>query len=269
MVIRLTGANFANNNIGKITLKSALSNSTKALLTNYTKTLTDDQKYAVQYLIEGLKDNGLWTKIGNLYLPVLAGSLSETLYNVKTSTVDCTPDSTAYGLANNGLKTIATSGTKATVSYNGSQQNFHCLFYNTTELTDSSTSELLLGSDANGFMTYTRFPGAFSGKTDGNTDITYPSKAISATPSLFGSVQSTAGNMVVGSSDQSIGGTPIATDNAYTDASVVLLATTTALKVSQASYGLISLGYALTETETETYSSLANSFMSAMGITVA
>ena len=243
---------------------------TTAFLTNYTKSFTTDQKTAVKTFITGLKSNGIWEKIGNLYMPVLAGDLSEAIFNVKTETVDATPSSNAYGLANNGLKAISNVNEKIYVSYTGSQQDFHCLFYNTTEITDSSSSDLLLGSEANGFISYTRFPGAFSGKTDGNTDITYPSKLLSkATPSLFGSVQTSTGNMVVGSSDQSIGGTAISTNNPYTNASFILLAISSAIRESKASYGLISLGAALTAEQAAAYSSLADALMTAMGVTVA
>ena len=88
MIIKLVGADFSANNIGKVTLKREVSDATKSLLSNYTRSLTTSQQLAVEDFIIGLKSNGLWASIGNLYIPALAGNLNETMFNIKTETKD-------------------------------------------------------------------------------------------------------------------------------------------------------------------------------------
>ena len=276
MVIKLTGADFSNNNIGKLNLLATLSSETKALLANYSRRLTSEQNYAVQDFIQGLKDNGIWTKIGNLYLPVLAGNLSEVLYNVKTGAMDGSLNPSGYVLQNNGLNVIPETSSKDTlnlgtmVKYNGSQQNLHALFYNTTEITATADNrDFLIGADANGFTSYAVSKTSFTVKTDGNIEVVPTSKMLAkTTPSLKGIVQSTGGNMIVGSDNPTIGGTLIATDNTYTNAKFKILGLPSAFRRNTADYGLISLGYALTETEASKYSELSDEFMSKLGVTV-
>lgn len=84
MILRLSGADFSSNNIGKIQVIRELKNETKRLLSNYTKKLTEVQKHAVQEFVDGLKEKGIWQYLGNLYLPILANSLEEVMLNVKT-----------------------------------------------------------------------------------------------------------------------------------------------------------------------------------------
>lgn len=276
MVIKLTGADFSSNNIGKLNLLATLSSETKALLANYSRRLTSEQNYAVQDFIQGLKDNGIWTKIGNLYLPVLAGNLSEVLYNVKTGTMDGSLNTNGYVLQNNGLNVKPETSSKDTlalstlVNYNGSQQNLHALFYNTTEITATADNkDFLTGTDANGFAIYSVSNTSFTVKTDGNIDVIPTSKMLAkTTPSLKGIVQSTGGNMAVGSDNPTIGGTPISTDNTYTNAKFKILGLPSAFRRNTADYGLISLGYALTETEAAKYSELSDEFMRKLGVEV-
>ena len=136
MIIKLVGADFSANNIGKVALKREVSSATKSLLSNYTRSLTTKQQLAVEDFILGLKSNGLWASIGNLYIPALAGNLNETMFNIKTETKDTTPSSEYYLLENNGLRTkyystntTIPSDSRAIVKMNASYMNLHYMVY--------------------------------------------------------------------------------------------------------------------------------------------
>lgn len=135
MILRLSGADFSANNIGSVQLVRELTTETKTLLANYTRELTSNQKLAVQDFIQGLKDNNIWSKIGNLYIPLLAGNVSETLFNVKTSTLDCTMDGTYYELVDGSVKvkdeynTVVIPSSAGAVKVNGSYMNLHLMSY--------------------------------------------------------------------------------------------------------------------------------------------
>ena len=136
MIIKLVGADFSANNIGKVALKREVSDATKSLLSNYTRSLTTKQQLAVEDFILGLKSNGLWASIGNLYIQALAGNLNETMFNIKTETKDTTPSSEYYLLENNGLRTkyystntTIPSDSRAIVKMNASYMNLHYMVY--------------------------------------------------------------------------------------------------------------------------------------------
>lgn len=85
MIIQLKGMLFNND----VTFGKAieLSKETKALFGEggYTKSLTDKQKVLLQSTIEDLQSEGIWDKIGKLYLPCLAGTNGEAFLDVKNS----------------------------------------------------------------------------------------------------------------------------------------------------------------------------------------
>lgn len=149
MIIRLNGADFSDNNIGTIRLARELTSDTKELLSKYTKPLTEDQQYAVQDLVDGLKEKGIWQHLGNLYLPILANSLEEVMLNVKTLRNDYNnPDSTYYKLGGKGglttantIENIPTSN-RITVSLNASQLNHHVMAYPLQVFNDSGDEGL-------------------------------------------------------------------------------------------------------------------------------
>lgn len=136
MILRLKGADFSTNNIGKISIKKELNSDTKRILAKYTKPLTESQQFAVQDFIEGLKANGIWSYMGNLYLPVLANDLSETMLNVKSLENDfSSPDSLYYKIGENGgLSTTETTENiptknRISVKLNASQLNHHLMMF--------------------------------------------------------------------------------------------------------------------------------------------
>lgn len=55
MILRLNGADFSANNIGKIDIIREITSDTKKLLSNFSREFTDEQMFAVQDFINGLK----------------------------------------------------------------------------------------------------------------------------------------------------------------------------------------------------------------------
>lgn len=84
MIIVLKGANFSGNNLGKIAFED-LSERTKEILSNFSKSMGMIKKLAVQSLVDGIEEKGLSSKIKGLYLPILAGKTDEAFINVLDS----------------------------------------------------------------------------------------------------------------------------------------------------------------------------------------
>lgn len=131
MILRLIGADFSANNIGTIQIIKELTKETKELLSHYTRDISENQKYAVQDFITGLKSEGIWSHIENLYIPALAGDLSETLYDVKGGVVDANPSADAYDIDTHGLHRVdgASASVVAKTKANGSFCNFHMAMF--------------------------------------------------------------------------------------------------------------------------------------------
>lgn len=131
MIIRLSGADFSANNIGTIQLIKEVTQETRGLLANYSRKFTKTQKLAVQDFIDGLKSEGIWSHIENLYIPALAGDLSETLFDVKGGVVDATPSAEAYDIDTHGLHRVngASTSAVAKTKVNGSFCNFHMAMF--------------------------------------------------------------------------------------------------------------------------------------------
>lgn len=271
MILRLNGADFSANNIGKIDIIREITSDTKKLLSNFSREFTDEQMFAVQDFISGLKNNGIWSSIGNLYIPVMCGSLSECGYNLKTGEKDVVFGSD-YVWSNKGLKLLPTStnywATAAKVKINGSQQNLHLGAYNTDSLagitqteaiygcslTDDNKTTVQLGITANKY---------FSLKTDNNTGVSVGSltNADFGKQSLKMVIQSTLGNFGVIGNFTGEYNTPISTDHTYTDVPVNVFNIAAVWRETK-NYGLLTLGTAMTREQASTYSSLCDTLMS-------
>ena len=134
MIIKLLGADFSENNIGTITFDRKVTPETEALLENYTRVFTKDQKLAVQDFIDDLKTYGIWSNIDNLYIPALAGAVGESFFNVKTKTLDFSAESAYYTLDSFGVKSV--SGDSAVAEEHiakavlgGSRMDYHFMAY--------------------------------------------------------------------------------------------------------------------------------------------
>lgn len=271
MILRLSGADFSANNIGKIDIIREITSDTRKLLSKFSREFTDEQMFAVQDFINGLKNNGIWSSIGNLYIPVMCGSLSECGYNLKTGEKDVT-FSSDYVWSNKGLKLLPTSTnywlTAAKVKINGSQQNLHLGAYNTDSLAGITQTEAIFGcnlTDDN--KTIIQFGltanNAFSLKTDNNAYV--QTGVLSDTDfvdkSLKMVIQSTLGNFGVIGAFTGEYGTPISTDHTYTDVPVNVFNIANVWRETK-NYGLLTLGTALTREQAITYSNLCDALMS-------
>lgn len=54
-----------------------------AILANYTKAVTNKQKYALNSFVLSCKEAGIWAKINKLYLPFFASTITEALFDAK------------------------------------------------------------------------------------------------------------------------------------------------------------------------------------------
>lgn len=110
MIIELKGADFSANNIGKITIPKNITEDTKLLLTRFSKVFSLEQQLAVQTFVEEMNISGLMGKCTSLYLPILAGDISEAFTNIATSDypVDVSFDSSYIVLENKGIKNLNT-----------------------------------------------------------------------------------------------------------------------------------------------------------------
>lgn len=270
MILRLNGADFSANNIGKIDIIREITSDTKKLLSNFSREFTDEQMFAVQDFISGLKNNGIWSSIGNLYIPVMCGSLSECGYNLKTGEKDVVFGSD-YVWSNKGLKLLPTStnywATAAKVKINGSQQNLHLGAYNTDSLAGITQTEAIFGCSLDNNKTTIQFGitsnKTFSLKTDNNINISIGAltDADFGAKSLKIVVQSTLGNFGVIGAFTGEYGTPISTDHTYTDVPVNVFNIATVWRETK-NYGLFTLGTALTREQASTYSNLCDALMS-------
>lgn len=271
MILRLNGADFSANNIGKIDIIREITSDTKKLLSNFSREFTDEQMFAVQNFINGLKNNGIWSSIGNLYIPVMCGSLSECGYNLKTGKNDVTFGSD-YVWSNKGLKLLPIStnywDTAAKVKINGSQQNLHLGAYNTDSLAGITQTEAIFGCNlTNDNKTMVQFGitanKSFSLKTDnsGNVSVGALTSADFDAKSLKMVVQSTLGNFGVIGAFTGEYVTPISTDHTYTDVPVNVFNIANVWRETK-NYGLFTLGTALTKEQASTYSSLCDTLMS-------
>lgn len=270
MILRLNGADFSANNIGKIDIIREITNDTRELLSNFSREFTDEQMFAVQDFISGLKNSGIWSAVGNLYVPIICGSLSECGYNLKTGKNDVTFGAD-YVWSNKGLKLMPTStnywSTSAKIKVNGSQQNLHLGVYNTDSLAGITQTEAIFGcslTDDN--KTTIQFgitaDKKISSKTDNNTNTSIGSLtgADFGAKSLKMVVQSTLGNFGAIGKFTGEYGTPISTDHTYTDVPVNVFNIASVWRETK-NYGLLTLGTALTREQASTYSSLCDALM--------
>lgn len=171
MIIVLNGADFSDNNIGKVILDKEISAEAKEVLSHYTKSLTKLQQIAFDNFMTSLKAAGIWSKTNNLYFPILAGNLSECWYDVisKKTTAPATVE--GYGYDSKGLRVVTAAQTsEIAITTDGVNApvgtNCHFLTY----MTEVMASGYFLGSNGKS-LTY--WLGATSGVgtlIGGNTD---------------------------------------------------------------------------------------------------
>lgn len=277
MILRLSGADFSSNNIGKIQIIRELKNETKQLLSNYTKELTEVQKYAVQDFVDGLKEKGIWQYLGNLYLPILANSLQETMLNVKTLKNDYdNPDSTYYKLGIKGGLTTANTieniptSSRITVKLNASQLNHHVMAYPLQAFESSDDEGLFWLSEHNAQRTISLDTKRWKTiSSDGNKDIfdrnNLPSVNANGNVLIglnFLTDKPYAINGTVANSLYTEGYAEELADNTYTNEPVHILTNFNTRAKNE--YGLISLGTGIPVELLDSYGEIAKKFFDSM-----
>ena len=164
MIIKINGADFSQNNLGKVVVTTELDPFTKAAIAasgNDSLTLTQKVMLNDLFLKMGVDgSNNVMSKIHRLYLPIIAGDVSHALINYKDSTFvnDKVLDSSHWTLRSNGLVGLdSAQGIELTESNPIMQNNFFELFLRTELVTpfvdDTSIAAVLRGkTDTNKFL---------------------------------------------------------------------------------------------------------------------
>ena len=115
MIVVLKGADFSANNLGQINISGDARTQTMTMLGYFHKTFTKEQRIAIDEFVAKLQDLGIWDKITNLYLPIIATDRTDAMFNLKQTygstgkTVD-TALNTIYGISDGKGLTVLNSG---------------------------------------------------------------------------------------------------------------------------------------------------------------
>lgn len=118
-----------------VTYDLGLRSDVKTMLAKTTKSLNDDQKLAFNAFIQGLEDNAIAPL--KLYIPAMAGNLSETFVNYADNSnsypSDAEPGSSFFSLSGKGIKNTALETNVAGLHITGMSSlmpsDFHWLFF--------------------------------------------------------------------------------------------------------------------------------------------
>lgn len=114
MILVLKGADASQNNIGTIELPAELTAFTRAAIAaSGNDTMTTPQKLALNDFFLTLQDEGIWSKLNKVYLPIITNSLQKSFVNYNGNNVDVVP-SDSYTLRNRGIA----NGTNADITTN-------------------------------------------------------------------------------------------------------------------------------------------------------
>lgn len=273
MIIRLPGADFSADNIGNIPLIRELSPEVVEILSHYTRELSENQKFAFQDFYDGLKSNGIWAKIENLFIPALADDVDEAFYPIKGSGVTGTYTK-AYSLKNHGLFTIGGDdgldrGTPATASASGSLMNFHIASYLSYAIANDSNEAIVnsvYSSAANARITKFGKLGYLRGGTgDKSWGATEPSLPVDGSSMFVGVSSGTDEKFYIGNGKK-LGGTyePYDVDTTFTNAKLYIGSNVNNASRNNAANALISTGSAMAEDMMIKYNQLVDALMESL-----
>jgi hypothetical protein len=129
MILILRNADFSANNVGEVEIPIEIDTDAATIMAKYTKSLSNTKKNAFSRLISGLKDAGIFAKIDHLFVPCLAGSVSEAFYDAKNDITHNVSDTSTYGqysIDNNGLTSEGGKGeyTQYAITLNKTNYSF-------------------------------------------------------------------------------------------------------------------------------------------------
>lgn len=140
-----------------LTIKTYTTDSdAQALMSNYTKSLTDAQKKAVNNLVVSLKSANVWDRLTAGYFPCLASSINEAFFDAITNTSADTSQQNVYSLDNNGLGSVFSSspyrGVRVNTNLTTSVQSIFASLYEVAEGDAHSSGYInYLGSIGGGY----------------------------------------------------------------------------------------------------------------------
>lgn len=115
MIIKLNGADFSANNIGKIDFPIEISNFTKRAIEASGSTMDTNKQIALEIFFRSVgaigSVSGLWSKLTYVYLPFLGDNVTKAFVNYKDNSVDATPLVTDAELVNGGFRIKGADGT--------------------------------------------------------------------------------------------------------------------------------------------------------------
>lgn len=258
----------------------------QAIMNRYTKSLSTAKKDAFNTFIVNLKNGGIYSKIKCLIIPVLANNVTEATQNALTGNSAFSEGGATLALDNNGgIKPVvgASLAKIASTAFSGvSSQNFHLSFFNITSSDDTGYWDVAMTMPSYNILTfgvgYSSGLGLGSTFTDANnTDVAMGVASVNHLSAKVHAIVSfdisgsrltynkngvpanwpkdnvladnlTAGDITFG---QYNGGT---TYNMTEQDSKSKMMT-------RATYGLFTIGTALTQTEAENFNTYVCSFM--------
>lgn len=159
MIIKLTGADFSANNIGKVDVRTELSAFTKAAITaSGNTTMTEVQQWGLEAFFDKIgatTNTGVFSKLQFLCIPYIAGGLEQSLVDYKDNSVIGVPDATSYAMVEHGIKAITSTNAspiKIDGKYNFKHDSYSVLFAITSanDLASGNITKLLtIGIEAN------------------------------------------------------------------------------------------------------------------------
>lgn len=272
-------ADFSANNLGQISL--GYSQLTKDVIASTSKVMTENEKSALDTFLNTVNSEGILAKTKNLYIPIIAGNLSESFINIADAnlSIDVTPNATYHQLNASGIKNFNPTNVadcRLNVNFDGTlgNDNLHYLTFNPTEYTAINEFPILfLNSEMYTNLSFRTGAGIEPGtsfKIGSNYDIN------SNWSSSFGTAMS--GVNLKGFNFSSLneiktyyGGT----ENVLNYNSPIATQTTIEGDVSFTGYqsssmlneqAMISIGQSLTPAEHITYANASNALMTAFGI---
>lgn len=113
MIIVLNDADFSAKNIGQIELPIVIDPEVEAVLAHYGRSFTISQKAQFQLFYKGLKRDGIYDKLTNLYLPILSNTVNEAMFNIKADRMDASNVSNSNYKVENGALMLTSNSIDA------------------------------------------------------------------------------------------------------------------------------------------------------------
>ena len=257
----------------------------QAIMNRYTKSLSTAKKNAFNTFIVNLKNGGIYSKIKCLIIPVLANNVTEATQNALTGNSAFSEGGATLALDNNGgIKPVvgASLAKIASTTFSGvSSQNLHMSFYNITGSDDTAYWDVALSLTSYNIYTFGLgySPSGLLGssyKTSDDTSVSHTSKITKLTAKVHAILSCGSSNILLTFNSQGEPSTVIkektlvsgltADDivfGQYNGGATYNMTEqdSTSKMMTRATYGLFTIGTALTQTEAENFNTYVCSFM--------